>query len=372
MQMNSNNIEEKLNAISNSLLNQEYSGFIDYLEKFAPCFGEYIFESLLVARESFEAQKHSDLDKYLYEPLQTYIKNIGKLHRPLTCLATFLALGEEQKVVSVFPVAAAIENFQTFALIHDDIADEGEVRRGQPCLHKQIGEGLAINSGDFALSMTTGLILQELKKSGFSDEKTLQILEKLTLMEYMTIEGQAMDLGWAKDNRFDITSKDYIVMATKKSAYYSVTIPCVLGAICADASDDIIEAFENFGQKVGLAFQIQDDILNLCENEFGKSKDLYSDITEGKRTLCVCCALEMGDEGQRKQLVDILKSKTNDAAKLKRAGEIIEQTGALQFAKNYAWDLCTQAVEDIKDVLPDSKWKNILLDMANWASKRKF
>ena len=332
-------------------LDDNYKSYVQYLNDAAPKFKDYLIQHLKNARSCYEDNKHKDVDKYLYQPLIEFSKNAGKMHRPLTCLAAFNALKTNQSTEVVLPVAAAIEHFQSAALIHDDIADGGEIRRSKPCLHKQIGVGLAINAGDFGLAMVIPSVIRELENLNVAEAKILQIVDQLSLMEYMTIEGQAMDLGWARDGQFDISIADYCVMATKKSAYYSVSVPCVLGAICADASTETISAIQDFGLNLGLAFQIQDDLLNLIDE--GKStKDFLNDITEGKRTLVVCKTLELSKD--KDELIDILKSCTKDAAKLKRAVEIMQECGAIDFAKDLAKNLSQQSREILDKALPSS------------------
>ena len=174
-----------------------YKTYLEFIEDGAPKLQPYLLESIKDAMLQFENSKHADLDKYLYGPLQDYANNPGKMHRPLTCLAAYLATANanEENIEPVISIACAIENFQSAALIHDDIADSGSLRRGKPCMHITHGEGIAINAGDFGLSMTIGLLIDKLKEYGYSETKILKIARWLTFMEYMTIEGQALDLG---------------------------------------------------------------------------------------------------------------------------------------------------------------------------------
>ncbi len=328
-----------------------YKSFDEYLKDFAPKFKDYYIKHLKDARVSFEDNKHKDVDKYLYKPLLDFSQNVGKMHRPLTCLATFNALNKDVPTEVVLPVAAVIEHFQSAALIHDDIADAGELRRNKPCLYKTEGTGLAINAGDFGLAMVVPSVISELEKLGVAEAKVLTIVNELTKMEYMTIEGQAMDLGWARDDTFDISIADYCVMATKKSAYYSVSVPCVLGAICADASPDIVMALQDFGLNLGLAFQIQDDLLNLIDDT-NANKDFRNDISEGKRTLIVCKAVETSKD--KDELIKILKSGTKDKKDLQKAVDIMQECGAISFAKDLANNLCIQAKTVLQEALPSS------------------
>ena len=126
--------------------------FEEYLASYADQVGELI-------NAFIPCGSHPDMDKYLYDPLRRYSQNGGKRHRPLICFAACLAVGgNAERAVSA---AAAIEHFHTAALIHDDIADEAELRRGEPCLHLTEGTGLAINMGDLGLSLVNGTVIED-------------------------------------------------------------------------------------------------------------------------------------------------------------------------------------------------------------------
>lgn len=179
------------------VLSKKFLSYEQYLNESAPVLKKYIEKNFDIVIDSFEKSHHSDVDKYLYVPMREYTKNSGKLHRPLTCIAAYLAVngGDTSKLDEVLSVACAIENFQTAALIHDDIADGGQLRRGKPCMHIEQGEGIAINAGDYGLACTVGGVVEALRNSNYSEKKILDIVRQLVFMEYMTIEGQAMDLG---------------------------------------------------------------------------------------------------------------------------------------------------------------------------------
>ena len=366
-----NNIEDFVSILTSIDSNDDYFSFLD---KVAPAFSLYLVNSFIDSKTWFEDNKHHDINKYLYDPFMIYTKNFGKLHRPLTTILSYLVClsGDIKFIDEVISVASSIEHFQNAALIHDDIADKGELRRGVSCLHKQIGEGLAINAGDYGLSMVVGNVLRQLKGLKFSDAKILSIIEKLTLMEYMTIEGQAMDLGWARYDRFDISESDYVTMATKKSAYYSAAIPAVIGAICADATEVQIEAMQNFGLKVGLAFQIKDDILNVdkTNNKAALQKDFLSDISEGKRTLAVVKTLEFTNLSEKNRFIEILRKNTSNAEEKLEAAKIMIECGALDYCSMYANKLSEDAKLTLKDKFEDSIWYDILISMADWAGLR--
>lgn len=304
---------------------------------------------------------HPDMDRYLYGPLSKYSANGGKRHRPAVCLLGCAAVGGDVEVAS--SAAAAVEHFHTAALIHDDIADEGELRRGEPCLHLTEGIGLAINDGDLALSQVTGCVLSDER---LGDAIKIRVLSELVAMTTRTIEGQALDIGWARDNRWDISIDDYLTMAIHKTAYYSVAVPLACGAIIGGGSDQQVEALRSFGVDTGLAFQLQDDLLNLVGEKESVNKDFRSDITEGKRTLLVVHALANAPEELAVELRSILESHSTDPAVLARAVQIIEEAGSVEYVKQYSLELARRAKESLKPVKLEAVPKQLLLAMADF------
>ena len=193
------------------------------------------------------AGTHPDMDRYLYAPLKRYSENGGKRHRPLICFAACLAVGGDMRLAT--SAAAAIEHFHTAALIHDDIADEAELRRGEPCMHCTEGIGLAINAGDLALSLVNGTVVED---PDLDDHTKVRVISELIEMTRRTIEGQALDIGWARDGRYDIAPEDYLVMATHKTAHYSGAVPLAVGAIIGGGTAEEVEALRSYGLDTGL------------------------------------------------------------------------------------------------------------------------
>ena len=308
---------------------------------------------------------HPDMTTYLYGPLSAFSENGGKRHRPLICALACKAVGGSEE--RAHAAGAAIEHFHTAALIHDDIADDSQLRRGKPCLHLQIGEGLAINAGDLALSLVTGTVLAD---DGLDDATKLRVLRELVDMTTRTIEGQALDIGWARDGRFDITVEDYVVMASHKTAYYSGAVPLAVGAIIGGGSDEQVETLRAFGMSTGLAFQLQDDLLNLVGTREAKAKDFRSDITEGKRTMIAVHALAHTQGAERDELLELLSSKTTDEERLERAVAIMRDAGSLEFTREYALRIAHEHDDDVKAVLPASPSRRLLLDMGDFFVSR--
>lgn len=332
------------------------NSFQEYLNTYADKVGDAI-------NEFIPRGTHPDMDRYLYDPLLAYSQNGGKRHRPLICFAACLAVGGD--VDKALSAAAAIEHFHTAALIHDDIADEAELRRGETCLHLSEGEGLAINMGDLALCLVNGTVINDPQ---LDDTTKVRVVAELIAMTRRTIEGQALDLGWARDGRYDITPEDYLVMATHKTAHYSGAVPLAVGAIVGGGTEAQVEALRNYGLDTGLAFQIQDDLLNLIGAEEATKKDFRSDITEGKRTLVVVHALR--NSPQRDRLVEILSAKEKDPEVLAEAVCIMEESGSIEYARNYAENLTSIAKNRLIDMLEPSPSRELLLSMADWFVSR--
>jgi geranylgeranyl diphosphate synthase type I len=183
-------------------------------------------------------------------------------------------------------------------------------------------------------------------------------------MTTRTIEGQALDIGWARDGRFDLTVSDYLTMATHKTAYYSGGTPLAVGAIVGGGSIEQVETLRSFGMATGLAFQIQDDILNLVGKKEAVKKDFRSDITEGKRTLIAVHAIEHSP--QSKELINILASHTIQPTMLSIAVDIMKSAGSIDFAHDYATGLVNNAKAELAEALEPSKPKELLLSMADF------
>lgn len=320
----------------------------------------------------------NNLDAFLYEPLAQFVQGKGKFIRPALCLlGAHIAAGEraagEAVQTEVLPdalvrLACALELFQAAALIHDDIADESLVRRGNPCLYRTHGTGLAINMGDCALVDASKLICT-LNAEGLPSNAALQLLDEFLTMERTTIEGQALDLGWSRAHTWNLAPSDYLVMAELKTAHYSLASPLVLGALFAQAPKALCDALREFGRAAGVAFQLRDDYLNLFGNK-AQGKDMCSDIIEGKRTYLTLYALEHLPSGLQHELIDILAAKTNTARELARACELIEKAGAPEASLAKERELVQQALHTLDKAQLAPKHIQLLADLCHYVTHR--
>lgn len=314
---------------------------------------------------AFAQDTGTDLGRYLYGPLEAFSANGGKRTRPIICLAACEAVGGD--AADALASACAIEQFQTAALVHDDIADEGELRRGMPCLHRTVGVGLATNCGDRALMQVSDAVLSDVHLDA---ETRLAVLAELVAMMERTCEGQALDLGWARDGRWDVTCDDYLDMATRKTAYYSGGVPLAVGAIIGHGTTEQVDALRAFGMDTGLAFQLRDDLLNLAGDENAQGKDFRSDITEGKRTLLAVHALSHTTGPDHDELLDILSSHVCDEDVLARAVDIIAAAGSLDYSRALSAELVSRAKARLEGVTLESRSKDVLLSMADFFVER--
>jgi geranylgeranyl diphosphate synthase type II len=219
--------------------------------------------------------------KHLYDLVEMQLQREGKGIRPALCLATCSAFGGDAE--QALPSAAALELLHNAFLVHDDIEDSSDYRRGKPTLHREYGIPLAVNVGDAMNAMSARLLKQNLTLLG--PELGARIFDEFDHMSTETIEGQAMELGWIRDNDCSTTEEDYLLMVLKKTGWYSFIHPMRIGALIAQPERNDLDVFNRFGYYLGTAFQIQDDVLNLTGSREKYGKEIGGDLLEGKRTL---------------------------------------------------------------------------------------
>ena len=297
------------------------SSFVDYLENRLPLVERALADS--GGRPLCGGSLGADLDRYLYDPLARFTASGGKRVRPVLALLGAEAVGGSAE--DALSCAVAVELFQSAALIHDDIADEGELRRGEPCLYLTEGVGPAINAGDLALTRVFEAVLDDPR---LSDTQKLRALRDLALMERHTLEGQA---------------DDYLYMVTSKTAWYSAAMPLHVGALAGGGSNAAADGLRDVGLAAGIAFQLQDDLLNLVGDARAQGKDFRSDITEGKRTLAVVWALEHLAGEKREELIGLLGAHVTDQGDLARAVELIEEGGGIERCRELAREQACEA-----------------------------
>lgn len=305
------------------------------------------------------------LDKSISQPFWDLMDRGGKRWRPALFLITYEALGGDP--AQVLDLATILEIVHNGTLIVDDVEDGSETRRGKECVHRIYGEDIAINAGNTMYFAA----LQPVLKSSLPDEKKLAILE-IHAREMVRLSfGQAMDIAWHRGIDADIAEEEYLQMCLLKTA--SLTRMAVrMAATLAGAGEATSKALVDFAEAIGMAFQIQDDILNVVGKEERYGKEIGGDITEGKRTLMVIHALSRLSTQGRARLLSILDSHTRDQARIQEAVAILRQSGAIEHAKRLTDRIVRDAWSSLDDVLPDSEAKERLRMLADFLVQRDF
>lgn len=282
----------------------------------------------------------------------------GKMLRPALSLIVSEAVGGNRE--SALKTGAAIELIHTFSLIHDDIMDDDDMRRGMPSVHKVWGEDVAILAGDTLFSKAFEMIITSKNTTSEQNNKALATVADACVK---ICEGQALDMGF--EERFDVCEDEYMEMIFKKTGAL-IAAATKAGAIMGGADDDVIDAMYEYGRLIGLAFQIQDDYLDLASDEETLGKPIGSDIGKGKMTIIAIKGLASDDSGR---FLEILKAEENSQEEIYEAIEILTNCGAIDYARNFALESVNQAKE-VLEILPDSSFKKVLCDIADFVLGR--
>jgi geranylgeranyl diphosphate synthase type I len=334
--------------------------FLDYLAEVKPAI------DLKLRSYLQDKGQGSLLRRYLYDILQEFVARGGKRVRPAMAMLACEAVGGDAP--RALPSGCAVEFFHAAALIHDDIMDESEIRRERTCTHIQYGVPLAINTGDYALGLVCTIVVRD---EGLDDRTKIAVLDAIGEMSARTIEGQALDVGWVEDERYDLAPADYLEMALGKTGYYSGISPLKIGGLIGGATAQEQEALEAFGRNSAIAFQIQDDLLNIVGDEAVVGKDLLNDILESKRTLMVIHCLNGANEADRARLTQLLRmGHAKEPDHVREVVGLLERYGSIEYARRTARDLIVEARSHLS-VLAASRARDVLGSMADFFLERE-
>ncbi len=309
--------------------------------------------------------------EYLYDLTADYPGRGGKAMRPSICIATARAFGA--KLPEVLRTAVAIELFHNAFLVHDDIEDESELRRGAPALHAIHGVPLAINAGDMMLLLALRPLLDNRRSLGAS--LALKVLGDAEQMARESAEGQAMELGWRRHNVTDLGDDDYLLMVLKKTAWLGVIHPMRAGALIGTRGRADLEPFIRFGFFLGAAFQIQDDLLNLAAAHQQYGKEPLGDLLEGKRTLMLIHAFRSSADAERDRLKSILSAPRSGRRDqdIRWVRRLMDERGSLDYARKIAHGLAGAALHEFDSLfgaVKNSRDKDFLRGLATWVFER--
>lgn len=308
---------------------------------------------------------------YLYDLVSAYPSRPGKGLRAALCFATCAALGGSRR--QALNSAVAIELLHNAFLIHDDVQDGSELRRGQPTLAREHGVPIAVNVGN----ATNLLALRRLMENRgiLGAQASWQIVEESERMMTHSLEGQAIELAWIRGNICDLAVRDYMQMCLKKTSWYSFIYPMRVGALIARSGRLEKGEFCRLGWYFGAAFQIQDDILNLTGDYKRYGKEIAGDLWEGKRTLMLIHVLKHCRPQERVRLRRFLAQPREDrsASEVKWVYELMLRNKSIDYARRAARQLAGAALlEGLAAFrgLPDSEEKRFILEMILYVVNR--
>lgn len=281
----------------------------------------------------------------------------------------------------LLPTSAAVEITHGSILVHDDIIDRGELRHGRPTVHRRYedfhkkhykkgdplhyGESMAIMVGDIGVYAAIDLI----SKGSFPEKVKHKVIQELIDFMIKTIYGENLDVDLAY--REKIKEKDIATINTLKTAYYTIVGPLKMGGILAEASNWRLKRFEDYGIPIGVAFQLQDDILGMFGSVEKLGKPVDSDIKEGKNTLLYTQALKRGTAAQRKRLTSLWGKKDITPGEVEEARKIIKDTGSLEHSQKLARRLVEKGKKTVPKITKNKELQEVFLSLADFIVKRE-
>ena len=308
------------------------------------------------------------INKAIAEPIWDMLDRGGKRWRPTLFLLICEALGKNADLYLDFAIIPEVVHNGT--LVIDDIEDSSEVRRGKPCTYKVFSQDIAINAGN-AMYYVPLLPLIEQKSS--IPAQMLRDIYEIYVLEMINLSiGQAMDISWHRGlaNADSISEEDYLQMCAYKTGTLA-RMAAKIAAVIAGGDKELTSKLGAFAESIGVAFQMQDDILDLTGTEFAKKKGgIGMDITEGKRTLMVIRTLRTAEPKEAKRLVEILNMHTPEQKLRDEAIAIMKKYGAMEYVQHRADEMVEQSWKEVDKLLKPSKGKEKLKAFAEFLIKR--
>jgi geranylgeranyl pyrophosphate synthase/uncharacterized protein with NAD-binding domain and iron-sulfur cluster len=333
------------------------AGFLERLSWYR----EMLTDTLAAGIPTHEPQQH------LYRLVKDFIDRSGKGLRPALCIATARALGGRTE--DAFPAAAGIEMLHNAFLVHDDIEDGSDSRRGAATMHRRVGIPIAVNTGDAMNALAMRFFRKSVEQLG--PAAALRIFDEVDHMLLQSLEGQATELGWVRDNDLTVGTDEYLRLVLKKTAWYSFIHPMRIGALVANADDQNLDRFDRFGFLLGVAFQITDDVLNLVGDVGRYGKEIDGDLWEGKRTIVLAHALGHADQADRAWMASFLARPRERRLprEVLRLHQILARSGSIAWAQQSAATFAEAALREFEGCAfagvpesPDLNWLRACVD----------
>ncbi len=336
------------------------------------------------------------LNQELNSTLETWIKQVADINPKLTPLVKLfmescqggkrirgilVRLGyeigkarlevEKDKLAQILKVAVAYEIFQTAILIHDDVIDESLLRRGNPTIFRSLG------ADHYAISQSIGLgdaglflAVKTINETNFSTEVKNKAIQFFTEVMIQTALGEILDVELSHGDTFR-EEGDVLTLHKLKTAQYTISGPLILGSILAGTENDLKGKLAKFGENLGIAFQLQDDILGVFGDEGEIGKSVTSDVEEGKNTLLITEALKNSNPQQKQFLEKYYGTGKISEAEFNQVKQLFIDTGSLDYSKTQAVDYVEKAKKMISEITKLDSFGKILEDLANYLVERR-
>jgi len=311
------------------------------------------------------------LGEVLYDRMLDYPLRAAKGLRPALAIATCRALGG--RLESALPTAAVLELYHNAFLIHDDVEDGSDLRRGEPTLHRTWGVPIAVNVGDAMLALALQPLLDNTRRVGVGP--ALRVLQVIAEMARETAEGQALELDRTRRGDWMGDDVEYEQMVHKKTAWYTFVAPVMLGSILAGASAAQVEALRAYASPLGVAFQVIDDVLDLVGDEACTGKANEGDLWEGKHTLVMMHALRCCRPDERTMAHDILRRPRSEktVADVRFLRGLVDRLGSIEYARAFALERADRARSRLRGVerfVPPSVHRGFLEGLIDFTVRR--
>ena len=337
---------------------------------------------LFFEKKIAEASRISDHTREVVANAKEYTLRGGKRLRPIFCIYGYKCLRDNTNIEAVIEASISLELMQSYLLIHDDIMDEDELRRGKKTFHilckdlcerhfgttksLKFGENIAIVAGD--LLEVYGE--EVLGKSPFESEYVKKAVVAYAEIVKNVGYGQILDITAERQAAF---SEDEILTIHKlKTASYTIEGPLHIGALLAGANEADLQVLSAYGIPLGLAFQIHDDILGLFGSEEKTGKPVGSDVQEGKKTLLILHALEKCTGEEREVILNALGNEQVTMEEIDTVRAIVRRTGSLDYSKNLVADMTDKAVQAINASEFREEAKEFLFNIADFIGGREY
>jgi geranylgeranyl diphosphate synthase type I len=328
---------------------------------------------------------------HIHDSVYSYLKHGGKALRPSVLLFACGAVGGNENYM--IPAAAAVEIFHTWTIVHDDIIDRDNKRRGGPTVHeefrkrsmaelgydeadaKHYGISIAILAGDMQQGWAVSMLSELALNDGINPRLILYLIGDFEMrVQGELIEGQVMDIQYSKIPIEDLNDDQIMKVMWKKTGVlyeFSGKAGAMLGLNTLDSKHPFVDAISTFTGKCGTAFQLQDDILGIVGDEDKLGKPVGSDIKEGKRTIILSHAFKNASEDQKSKLSSVMGDQKATESEIKEAKNLLMDLEGIEYTKKLARSYIEDALPHL-DIIPQSKYKDLLLMWAEYMIERNF